>query len=53
MLNAGVWNGDDADWQLVPNGTIELPEQQGSYIYVIHATWKEGDAIYAFPITIQ
>lgn len=53
MLNAGVWNGDDADWQPVQNAAITLPKQQGLYIYVIHAAWKEGDAIYAFSINIQ
>mgnify|MGYP006870151636 CR=1 FL=1 len=52
-LEAGVWSGGDVDWQPVQNGTITLPKQQGSYIYVIHAAWKEGDAIYAFPVNIQ
>ncbi|AMX84740.1 hypothetical protein GS3922_14395 [Geobacillus subterraneus] len=52
-LEAGVWNDDDVDWQPVQHGTITLPKQQGSYIYVIHAAWQEGDAIYAFPINIR
>lgn len=45
-IEAGVWNGDDADWQPVQNAAITLPKQQGLYIYVIHAAWKEGDAMH-------
>ncbi|MFC0297516.1 hypothetical protein [Geobacillus jurassicus] len=52
-LEADRWNGNDADWHPVQNKTITLSEKQGTYIYAIHASWKEGDAIYAFLIEVQ
>ncbi|ATA58688.1 hypothetical protein GS458_0225 [Geobacillus stearothermophilus] len=52
-IEAGVWNGGDADWRPVQNGIITLPEKKGAYIYAIHASWKKGNAIYAFFIEVR
>ncbi|KAF6509386.1 hypothetical protein NSQ51_01460 [Geobacillus sp. FSL K6-0789] len=52
-IEAGVWNGGDADWRPVQNGIITLPEKKEAYIYAIHTSWKKGNAIYAFFIEVR
>ncbi len=52
-IEAGIWKNDDVNFERVTNNTIILPKEAGSFIYVIHASWEEGDAIYAFPIKVK
>ncbi|MFK2826894.1 lipoprotein [Bacillus sp. B190/17] len=49
-LEAGIWKDGSADFKKIKNNKMRLPEEKGTFIYVIHASWKEGDAIYAFQI---
>ncbi|WP_281279561.1 hypothetical protein [Aquibacillus sediminis] len=35
------------------NNKINLPNKSGNYVYVIHASWEEGEAIYAIPFNAK
>lgn len=37
----------------VTQDTIIIPEEYGEIIYEIHAIWLEGDAYYAFKVTVE
>ncbi|WP_100011745.1 hypothetical protein [Lentibacillus sediminis] len=37
----------------ITNNTITLPNEPNNYIYVIYASWEQGDAIYAIPFAFN
>ncbi|BDG47151.1 hypothetical protein PspKH34_17120 [Parageobacillus sp. KH3-4] len=52
-MEAGIWKNDRVHFERVMNNTVILPKGSGSFIYVIHASWEEGNAIYAIPIKVK
>lgn len=52
-VEGGIWENDSIDFVSIKNNKINLPDKSSDYIYVIHATWEEGDAIYVIPFESQ
>ncbi|OCA85173.1 hypothetical protein [Pseudobacillus wudalianchiensis] len=52
-LEAGIWKNEQANFKRVKHNKIMLPNKKGTYIYIIHAKWKEGDATYALRIATK
>ena len=51
-IQAGIWKDGVADFQPVSDGEVTLPSEEGTYVYVLYASWPEGDATYAFQIHV-
>lgn len=49
-IEIGIWENNGVNLKRSNTHEFRLPEQEGEFIFVIHASWDEGDGIYAFPI---
>lgn len=49
-IEAGIWANNEDHSKEVEDNKVMLPKKKGTYIYIIHAHWKEGEAVYAFRI---
>ncbi|MFD2043308.1 lipoprotein [Ornithinibacillus salinisoli] len=49
-IEIGIWANNGADFKGLDSNQIVLPNEKGEFIYVIHASWAEGDGIYALSI---
>ena len=53
-MSASKWiNGRPVKQEITKDNTFVLPPDKGVYIYDVFATWKEGDASYAFVIEVR
>ncbi|WBW96566.1 hypothetical protein [Oceanirhabdus sp. W0125-5] len=48
-----LWKDNIKNKQEVIDGEIIAPEEKGSFVYEVFATWKEGTAYYAFSVNIE
>ena len=51
-VGIAVWTGDGADFEPVTGGQAVLPSEEGDYVFVLWASWPQGDATYAFPVRV-
>ena len=42
LIEFGIWENNGADFKELDNNQIALPNENGEFIYVIHASWPEG-----------
>ncbi|KQL34405.1 hypothetical protein [Psychrobacillus sp. FJAT-21963] len=49
-IEIGIWENNGVDFKKANTHEFTLPEEEGEFIFVIHASWYEGDGIYAFRI---
>ncbi|MFJ7826631.1 hypothetical protein [Psychrobacillus sp. NPDC096623] len=49
-IEIGNWENNGVDLKRSNTHEFRLPELEGKFIFVIHASWDEGDGIYAFRI---
>ncbi|MDI2588700.1 hypothetical protein OR571_16715 [Psychrobacillus sp. NEAU-3TGS] len=49
-IEIGIWENNGVDFKRSNNHEFTIPEEEGEFIFVIHASWDQGDGIYAFRI---
>lgn len=52
-IQVGIWKEGGVDFKKVSAGQVKLPSDEGEYVYVLVASWPQGDASYAFPIRVS
>ncbi|GGA24366.1 hypothetical protein [Psychrobacillus lasiicapitis] len=52
-IEFGIWENNGVDLKRSPTHELTLPEEEGEFIFVIHASWDEGDGIYTFRIKTE
>ncbi|GAA0593686.1 hypothetical protein GCM10009001_07330 [Virgibacillus siamensis] len=49
QMKGGIWKENTVDMVPLKRHKVSLPKKSDDFIYVLQASWEEGDAIYVIP----